>query len=75
MGKGWVYLNSQKSKKQAKNLLENYQFFAGSWRGTGGSLILKYFRKAKLEVVLIPRIFKKPKQVVIHQTKDLPNIH
>jgi hypothetical protein len=38
-------------KNQAKNLLENYQFFARSWRGTGGSLILKYFRKAKLEVV------------------------
>jgi hypothetical protein len=51
VARGWVYLNSQKSKNQAKNLLENYQFFAGSWRGTGGSLILKYFRKAKLEVV------------------------
>lgn len=51
MAKGWVYLNSQKSKNQAKNLLENYKFFAGSWRGTGGSLTLKYIRKAKLEVV------------------------
>jgi hypothetical protein len=55
VGKGWVYLNSQKSKNQAKNLLENYQFFAGSWRGTGGCLI--------------PRIFKKPKQVVYSPNK------
>lgn len=51
MAKGCVYLNSQKAKNQAKNVLENYQVFAGSWRGRGDSLILKYFRKAKLEVV------------------------
>jgi hypothetical protein len=64
-----------KSKESSKECSRKLSVLCWVVEGKGRFFDSEIFQKSKTGGCLIPRIFKKPKQGVIHQTKDLLNIH